>query len=315
MNRFHKQNDEHEDHAHPSQSPLREYKDDGQAQPPSMFLFRLEVTAYWLLPLTIFCIILAGGVFLAFKFDLFTDEFEGSVQRPDFVGDAGEIIIPKLLESYLAAVGGREALESFQSVRYKGLLKEPSSDVDFQILMSLPDKGMIITDPGNGVRHKLVLNGQTAWQAIDFGDGTRKILALNAANTASLIWSLQVHNTFRRLALKRSNTDFSAREIQFLDKPCYQLIKLMPNGTTFEAVLDAKTLYLLKTEETVPGSQGMERLQVLYSDHRKDFDIVEPYATKTYKNGELYNEVFLESIERDPGLISALFKVPEELSK
>ena len=315
MNRFYKQNDKEEAHEHPSQRPLREYKDDGQGPPPSMFLFRLEVTAYWLLPLTIFCIILFGGVFLAFKFDVFTGEFEYSVQRPAFVEDSGEILIPKLFESYLTAVGGREALESIRSVRYKGLLKESSGDVSFQILVSLPDKGMIITDPGKGVRHKLVLNGKVAWQAIDVGDGTRKIFPLNEADTASLVWSLRVHNTFRRLALAGSGTGFSVREIEFLDKPCYELTKLMPDDVHFEAVLDAKTLYLLKTEETVPGSQGMERLQVLYSDHRKDFDIVEPYATKTYKKGELYNEVFLGSIERDPGLISALFKVPEELSK
>lgn len=315
MNRFRKQNDKQEDNENPPQAPLREYQDGGQAPPPSMFLFRLEVTAYWLLPLTIFCIILAGGVFLAFKFVLFTDEFEGSVQRPDFVGESGEIIIPKLLESYLSAVGGRNALESIQSVRYKGLLKESTGDVSFQILVSLPDKGMILTDLGQGVRHKLVLNGEAAWQAIDLSDGTRKILPLNEANTASLVWSLQVHNTFRRLALEGSGAGFTARKIEFLDKPCYELTKLMPDDSLFEAVLDAETLYLLQSEELAPGAQGMERLEVRYSDHRMNSGIVEPYQTKTYKSGELFNEVLLESIERDPGLISALFDVPQEVAK
>lgn len=76
-----------------------------------------------------------------------------------------------------------------------------------------------------------------------------------------------------------------------------------------------ENLYLLKTEENVAGAEGMERLEVLYADHRLVSGIVEAYETKTYKQGRLYNEVFLESIEIDPGLISSLFEVPEELSK
>ena len=170
MNRFRKQITEAKppDAAPPAKpTPLRQYKDDSQGTVPSKLLFRLGVTAYWLVPLLIFAVILAGGVYLAFKFDLFTDEFALAEQPPEFIGDAGEIIIPKLLEHYLTAVGGRKQLESVQSVRYKGLLREASGEVEFQILLSLPDKGMLIMDPGRGVRHRVVLNGRVAWQAID----------------------------------------------------------------------------------------------------------------------------------------------------
>lgn len=315
MNRFRKQNKKEEGAPPPSTSPLREFKDDGQATPPSKLLFRLEVTAYWLLPLTIFCAIIAGGIYVAYKYDWFSVEYEDSSVRPTYLDDSGEILIPKLLQSHLSAIGGRAALESIQSLRYKGLLKEPSGDLAFQILVSLPDKGMVMTDLGQGARHKLVLNGRHAWQVFEFNDGSQKTVPLDEANTASLIWSLRVHNTFRRLALESKTTGFSARKIEFQGKACYELIKTMLDGSEFLAVLDAENLYLLKSVEMAPNSKGSERLEVHYHDHRLASGIVEAYETQTYKGGQLYNQVFLESVEINPGLISALFEVPEELPK
>lgn len=315
MNRFKKQSNPQDKKAPASNSPLREFKDDAQATPPSMFLFRLEVTAYWLLPLAIFCFILLGGIYVAYKYDWFSGEYEEAELSPVYVDDSGEILITKLLDSHLAAVGGRSALENIQSLRYKGTLKESSSDVPFQILVSLPDKGMIMTDLGNGARHKLVLNGDLAWQVFEFADGTQKIILLDEANTASLVWSLRVHNTFRRLALEGNANDLSLREIEFEGKPCFELTKRLSDGADFLAVLDAKSLYLLKTLETVPGAEGPERLEVLYRDHRIVSGVVEAYHTQTFKEGDLYNEIFLKSTEINPGLISALFDIPDEFLK
>ena len=278
-----------------------------------MFLFRLGLTAYWLVPLLIFCLIFAGGAFLAFKFNLFTDEFSASEQTPDFINADGEILIPKLLESYLAAVGGREALLGIQSLRYKGYLREPTGDVAFQILVSLPDKGMIITELGRGARHRLVLNGSVAWQAIDYGDGTKKIVPLDEANTASLIWSLRVHNTFRQLALEGSGDGVSASKVEYLGQPAYAITKTMPDQRVFKAVLDAATLYLLRSEENVPGAGDTERVEVRYEEHRMASGVVEAYRARTYKKGEPFNETIIESIEHNPGLMSSLFEVPQDL--
>ncbi|MFU8849228.1 MAG: hypothetical protein ACNA77_11005 [Opitutales bacterium] len=315
MNRFRKQNKKEGVAPPSSTAPLREFKDDGQATPPSMFLFRLEVAAYWLVPLIIFCAIIAGGIYVAYKYDWFSGDYADTSVRPDYLDDSGEILIPKLLQSHLSAIGGRTALESIQSLRFKGLLKETSGDVAFQILVSLPDKGMVMTDLGQGARHKLVLNGHHAWQVFEFRDGSQKIVPLDEANTKSLIWSLRVHNTFRRLALGGNANGFSARKIEFQGKPCYELTKLMPDGSEFLAVLGAENLYLLKSVEMTPGPNGPELLEVHYHDHRLSSGIVEAHETQTYKGGQLYNQVFLESVEINAGLISALFEVPEELTK
>ncbi len=317
MNRFRKQYDQKQAQGdQPSaQRPLREYKDDASQSPPSKLFLRFEVTAYWLLPMLIFCVILFGGIYLAFKFDVFTLESEASISPTAYRGPEGEILVPKLLESHLEAVGGRAALAGIRSARYKGRIKEAAGEFNFQVLKLPPDKGMIMINPGEVGSQKLVLNGGIAWQVVTLGDGTQKILPISEADSLSLAWSLQLHNSFRRLVLDGGVPDFSAREFEFMDRPCYELTKTMPDGSRFTAVLDAENLLLLKSGENAPGREGSDRLEVVYSDHRRVAGIVEAYQTRTYKNGDFYNEVILESIEIDPGLISFLFQVPEEIAE
>lgn len=315
MNRFSKANRKKDGEDAKPQKPLREYTDESLETPPSMRFFRLEVTAYWLLPTLIFCAILLGGVFVAFKFGVFSHWKEGVKSPHPYYDASGEILVPELLDTYLATIGGREALQSIRSIRYKGRLIEPGSELEFQILVSSPRKGMIITSPGKDHRQKIILNGDTAWQEVELGGGELKIVPLDETNTEALAWSLKVHNTFRRLALDEDGAreGFSARKIEFQNKPCFELTKRMPDGSEFLAVLDQESLYLLKLEETVRSADGKERLQAVYGDHRTISGIVFAFETKTYKDGKLYNETYLEFVEVNPGLVSSLFEIPEEL--
>lgn len=279
-----------------------------------MLNFRLEVIAYWLVPLVIFCMILLVGLFIAYKFDVFGQWTDEADRLPPYYNASGEIVVPELLDSYLTAVGGREALEGIRSIRYKGRLIEPAAEIKLQILASLPDKGMIITSPGEDDSQKLILNGDRAWQVVRLGDGSQKVVPLSEADTASLAWSLRVHNTFRSLALEEEGgrDGFTAREIEFSDRPCIELTKIMPDGSELIAVLDAKSLYLLQMVEAVPGAEGMERVKADYSAHNTVSGIVHAHETKFYKSGEVFNEVYLDTIEINPGLVSSLFEVPQE---
>lgn len=202
-------------------------------------------------------------------------------------------------------------------MRYKGRLVEPEAEIPFQILISEPDKGMIITSPGEDHSQRLVLNGDTAWQVVRLGDGGRKIIRLGEADTVSLAWSLQIHNTFRRLVLaeQEGREGISAREIDFSGKPGIELTARMPDGSELVAVLDKETLYLEKIEEFGPGADGPEPVQAIYGDHREVGGIVIAHKTRFFKNGQPYNESYLESVEINPGLMSALFMIPDEISK
>lgn len=243
------------------------------------------------------------------RFSKANQKKDGVKSPHSYYNASGEILVPELLDSYLTTIGGREALQSIRSIRYRARLIEPGGELEFQILVSLPRKGMIITSPGKDYRQKIILNGDTAWQEVELGDGKLKIVPLDEANTEALAWSLRIHNTFRRIALNEDGAreGFSAREIEFQDKPCFELTKRMPDGSEFLAILDQESLYLLKMEETVRSADGKECLQAVYDDHRTISGIVLAFESKTYKGRKLYNETYLEFVEVNPGLVSSLF--------
>ena len=317
MNRFRKQKPEQNHAKSDSQEPMRQFTDESQPIPPSMRNFQLEVTEYWLVPLVIFCAILLGGIYVAVKFDVLAKFSGGADDLAPYYDATGEIVVSELMDSYLSSVGGREALEDIRSIRYKGRLVEPGAEIKFQILISQPDKGMIITSPGENYSQKLILNGDTAWQVVGTGDGERKVVPMSDADTASLAWSLRLHDTLRSLSLagEQALDGLSAREIEFQGKPCIELTKLMPDGSEFLAILDKENLHLLKMEESAPGVDGMERVETLYGDHQKVSDVVFAFETEIIKFGETQNEAYIESVEINPGIISFLFAIPEELRR
>lgn len=316
MNRFSKAKQNKDDEGAKPQKPMREYTDESLGTPPSMRFFRFEVTAYWLLPILIFSAILLGGIFIAFKAGVLSLGKDGADNsQPSYYNANGEILVPELLDTYLETVGGRDALEGVRSVRYKGRLIEDGSELELQILISSQKKGMIIVSPGKDYSQKIILNGDTAWQEVKLGGGKLKIVPLDEADTQSLAWSLRVNNTLRSLALggEEARAGLTAREIEFQEKPCFELTKRRADGSQFLAVLDRKSLYLLEAEETVRHADGSEHLQTIYADYRTVFGIALAFETKTYKDGIFQNEIDLESIEVNPGLISSLFEIPEEL--
>lgn len=297
--------------------PMRQYTDESLPVSPSMINFDLEVTAYWLVPLLIFLTILIGGIFAAFKFNVIGGWGREEEVNYRYYNAMGQILLPELFESYLAAVGGREALEGIRSVRYVGRLVESDMEIPFQILLSLPERGMIITHPGEDKSQRFVYNEGIAWQVVALGDGTRRIIPLSEEDTMALAWSLRLHNTFRSLVLSgdTAHEGFTAKEITFSGQLGIELTKVMPDGTNFSVLLDKDTLHLKMMEESVVGAGGPEQVRAIFTDHQMISGIVFPLETKFYKRGELFNKTRLESVEVNPGLVSSLFNIPEELSR
>lgn len=223
------------------------------------------------------------------------------------------IDVPEIMEAHLKVLGGRKTLQDVRSVRYEGTVTFTDWESDFQMLVLLPDKGMLVTNPGQPNRQKLMLNGEIAWRVIERKNGTSQVIALEEENIGSLQWSLRVHNTLRALALVSQYDGLVLQETDFDGKPCFELKKTMPDGSDFIAILDKETLYLLKMVETIKTPGGKHEFQVIFGDYRMVSGVLEPFSTTLYLNGELHNEVEVRSVQINPGVMSSLFRVPDEL--
>jgi len=315
MNRFRRENRDRNKDTSQRPRPLREFSHAPQNSSSSLRGHRFRITIFWLIPVVVFLgIVLVGGYF-AFSFQ--TEEKVDASGDSEFAfsPSSGEIEISELISAHLKAIGGRNNLQQVRSVRYEGRVRFEAAEKDFQMLLLMPDMGMLVTNPDEPGNLKLMLNGDYAWQVLEGPDGAREVSPLDENNTKSLKWSMRIHNTFRRMALDGRYANSSVKEVEYNGDRCYQFTKKMPNGFEFSAILEQETFYLLKTEETVVGKNGPDTFSVVYDDHRMVAGLVEPFKTQLYRNGELDNEVLINSIRVNPGVISSLFEVPEEIRR
>lgn len=311
MNRFRKQYTSREEKPEPTQ-PLRDftYKD---SPTDNSQLNRRTKSRLLYLALTAGLLIVILVVTSIFSSE---DSSDRPVTREEPVPVSSQssfVDVPDLLNGYLNALGGRQALQDVRSVRYDGQVQFSSGQQDFQIWLLAPDKGMLVTDPGGFGGQKLVVNGDVAWRVLENRDGAREMYVLDEFSTESLKWSLRVHHSLRLMALAGGTAGLKIRETEYLDKPCYELSKTMPQGSEFLAILDKETLYLHKMVETLQVEDEVSEFTVLYDDYRMVAGVLEPFSTTLYKNGELDNEVEVRSIQINSGVMSSLFAVPEDL--
>ncbi len=315
MNRFHQDKSTETSEQSSQSPPLREFNygahKKGSARHNQRFVFMF----YWLLPLLVLLLIVAAGTYALIQF-YGQDEVEASRAASGTFDDfSTSMKADQLLNAYLNALGGRQALQNIRSVRYEGKVSFSDGESSFQILLLQPDKGMLVTDPGGFGRQRFFLNGDLAWRIVEQRDGGRTVVPLDAKSTGSLKWSLRVHNTFRRLALEGQHRGLTVKEMEYLDKPCYELTKEMPDGSVFLVILDQETLYPLKMEEILRVGEEDVQFTVKFDDYRMVAGVAEPYRTVLYRNGVMDNEVEMGSIQINSGVISSLFEIPEELMK
>lgn len=315
MNRFRQQKPEEKTQEKPPK-PLRQFHSDGsQGASPIKTNRGIRTVLSRSLSVILLCVVVGLGIFIVLS--LFDRDEAGADQAEQsaILSSSGQIDAAELLNGYIEAMGGRDALQQIRSVRYEGRVIFSSLEKDFQIYLLLPDKGMLVTSPGERGSQKLMLNGDIAWQVIEMPDGSRELLPLGREDAQALKWSMRVHNTFRTLALEGRFAELSFREIEYLGKPCYEVTNKMPDDTNFLAILEKQTLYLLKTVETVVNGGESTEFTVIYDDHRMVSGVVEPYNTELYRDGDLNNEVMIDSIRINSGVMSSLFEIPEEISR
>ncbi|MGB0744757.1 MAG: hypothetical protein ACPGSB_09540 [Opitutales bacterium] len=313
MSRF-RQVNPHSDHTQSKQpGSLRQFSD-GKPETLSAYRRRRIVSVgYWIAPFLFLFLIVATGLVVSLVLATKEEKHTPDYAQTAFSNPSDELDVPDLIEAYLAATGGREALINMRSVLYEGVVALSPAEKDFQMLLKYPDKGMLVMDSDQSEAMKLMLNGDFGWQVIENKDGSREILPLSDEGTRSLQWSLRMHNTFTLMALESQFSGLEVRELQYEGKPCYEMTKTMPDGTEFLAILERETLYLLKTEESIDVSGSSILYTVEYADYRMVSGVVVPYRTKLYRNGEFENEVSVDSVRINTGVMSSLFEIPEQI--
>ncbi|MEO0510184.1 MAG: hypothetical protein AAF065_10030 [Verrucomicrobiota bacterium] len=301
-------------------SPLRQFTHEPLKVAPSRRMHRFFVICYWLVPtLVLLLIILGSSIFVIVNLrpESVQEEETDSSQTSFNTTFASSAIMGQgqLLETYVEAIGGRDVLMDLRSLRRDGTIlgRDSEEEFDFQLIASLPDKLAFSLESSDGSRKRFLLNGAVAWQVVETEEGIRQIVLLEERPTQAMIKASRLYDPLLELALGGQGVILAINELKYNGVECLEITKMQADGSTLQCFLSKRTFYLIAVEETVDEGGEAIDYKTIYSDHRMVSGIVQPFRKKAYKNDILLDDRMIRSIRVNSGVMSSLFKVPEDL--
>jgi len=209
----------------------------------------------------------------------------------------------QLLDRYLAAVGGAEALKKIKSRVQKGTLEAGGIQYPIEVYSEAPEKRVSIAHPQGG-ESVTAFNGQVGWLAI--GNGVHRMTASEreaARIDAELYFPARVRELYKEFRVKpgepidgRATFVVMAREAS---RPALRLY------------FDKESGLLLRQLRFAETPLGRNPTQIDYSDYKEIDGVKIPYRwTLTRPNGSF--TITVDQVQQNVPIDEKLFVPPKE---
>jgi len=210
-------------------------------------------------------------------------------------------------EAYISANGGRQGLESLQTIHAKGVLLTNGEERSFSLLKKRPDKSLLTFDMGD---YELTfgVHGEVVWQRVQ-APGADPAYALKKGDEAA---ALKTMGEFYDPLLRTVAFAEGMIEAITLDEwngRTALKVRFRPKEveTPMDAYLDPDTLR--PWARTQRFKDGREK-QVIYSDYRVVAGMQEPFVVETYIDGSLKDRLTFGQCNANVGIVQSVFEYP-----
>lgn len=311
-------------HPHPKKRTIKKRPSDA-ARPEKTSEIKENIAEWtyvfgpWIL-LVLFLI--AGGVFAVSQFfpaffesaNAESDESKASVVQPEVKAIAQTKVedVRDLLRRVLTAHGGRNQLEGIDSIQLSGKLDTNDKVFDFNLIRKHPDMAMLKLKLDSRQVTDGVVNG-VQWRRIDLEGQEPSYRIIGEDEQSS--WGKNLDSIYDPLlayALNRNGQSGAFYKSTYNGKPTY-LFNFEKDGKSLQAEIDMQTFLTLALRESVTR-EGMDKeLLMDFSDYRDVGGVLIPFKTLLYLQDELLQQIQIERADVNMGVISSLFRLPEEL--
>lgn len=222
-----------------------------------------------------------------------------SVEKSQEAAVAPDVTVDRVLDRYIQACGGREALERVTSRVSRGTVEIPAAGVrgTFESYAQAPNRVLVVVElPGFGAIHE-GFDGAVAW-AKDPITGLREKSGRELAATrldADFYKPLRLKELYPKIAVKGKGT-VSGTEV-------YVLEATPAEGSAERWYFDASTGLLVRLDVEREGTQGKIPVEIYFEDYREvdglriPFTIrqVTPAFSLIFKTEEVKHNVAIES--------------------
>ena len=209
----------------------------------------------------------------------------------------------QILDKYLAAVGGADALRKIKSRVQKGTLDAGGMQFPIEVYSEAPDKRVSISHPQGGSSVS-AFNGEVGWLSIRNGVHMMTAAEREAARIdAELYFPARVRELYK---------DFRVRPGEEINgRATYLVMAKDPNRPSLQLYFDQESDLLLRLLRFAETPLGQNPTQIDYADYRETAGVKIPYRwTLTRPNGSFTIKV--DQVEQNVPIDEKLFVPPSE---
>lgn len=214
----------------------------------------------------------------------------------------------ELLERYVKAIGGREALLATKTLSATGTLSAPAQGMNGQLSIraKAPDKTLQILSVQGMGEMRQGYDGKVAWSEDPF-------LGLRALEGSE-------HDTFVREADFYAALNWKKHypETEFLGRvgegeEATFAVRMVPaDGYAETRHFDPKSFLLIRIEKTVPHAMGEVPVVQRLSDYREISGVMIPFRLETEIGGVTATVAALEELKHNLPVDDSIFAMPEK---
>jgi photosynthetic reaction center cytochrome c subunit len=221
--------------------------------------------------------------------------------------EAGEVhpALPspdQILDKYLAAVGGADALKKINTRVQKGTIDAFGKTYPIEIYSEAPEKRVSLTHPPTGTS-VTAFNGEVGWLSMPGGFHPMTAAEGEAARIdAELRFAARLGELYK---------DFKVLPGELVGgRPTYLVVAKAPSKPTLNLYFDQENGLLLRLIRLAQTPLGRNPTQIDYSDYRQTDGVKIPYRwTLARPNGAFTIQV--ESVQQNVPVDEKLFVMPD----
>jgi hypothetical protein len=267
----------------------------------------------------IFCNTVLGLTFLAVLIILITWAVRslGSAE-PVIVEQVPEWLVEPLeaetvLDAFVRSNFGAKGTEGLQSVSVSGEITMGDEPKPFHLLKKRPDLGLLKIEVMKNVTATYGINPELVWLRLVAPQSEESTTILEGEEAANFRAVGEFFTPLADLATLPKPRVRKVLSVSFAEGSNQDLIEIEFQGAELRHIsyVNADDLREVRRIDFL-GDVAVR--ETTFSDYRVVEGVLFPFLTQVFSQGELVQKTQLEKVKVNPGVISGLFDVPEDLN-
>lgn len=206
----------------------------------------------------------------------------------------------KVINKYIAAIGGKEKLKAVKNVMMKMSASVMGQSMEIEITKAVPNLMRTEVKMGGNVVQKIVFDGQKGKTS---GMGGEQVVEGDKAKEMAFQAII-----FEELMYKEVGAETKLSGVENIDGKDAYGIEVTVEGNTTTRYYDAESGFLVRVSKTVEGPQGAMTMSQDYSDYKEYGGIMFPAGGKQPLNAQMKMDLTVTEVVVNGQLSSDLFK-------